>query len=93
MSSPHQTSVVTNCFHVFRSTLLFFNFKMPYLKVTRNFLYALTYFTQISLYRVADFTIQGVSKNGNPNLAYHCALITGCINAIFDSNKDQGLSS
>ena len=27
--------------------------------------------------------IQGVSKKGNPTLAWHCALITGCMNVIF----------
>ena len=27
--------------------------------------------------------IQGVSIKGNPTLAVYCALITGCMNAIF----------
>ncbi len=28
---------------------------------------------------VSHITVQGVSKNGNPTLACHCALITGCM--------------
>ena len=31
----------------------------------------------------SGFLIQGVSKKGNPTLACHCALITGCMNVIF----------
>ena len=38
----------------------------------------------LKLYRVYQ-------KKGNPILAWHCALITGCMNVILHGHKDQGL--
>ncbi len=32
----------------------------------------------------------GVSKKGNPILACHCALITGCMNVILHGHKEHG---
>ena len=58
-------------------------FPTTYISITRK---------HINIIRSIPVYSAGCIKKGNPTLACHCALITGCINVILCGHKDPGLS-